>query len=121
MDDPGRGAAEAGFVSVLMLLLACFLPALRVTKYWQDLPRLAHREHIGFSLVHRSLDEAQAWQLSLSLTVGVVLVVEAEGPSGVGSVGDIINEATARRTLERGNGRVSSRATGNRIQAGAAA
>lgn len=65
--DESEGTAGASFASVLPLG-ACFLPALRVAKYWQGFPRLAHREHVGFSLLQRSLEEAQAWQLSLSFT-----------------------------------------------------
>jgi hypothetical protein len=41
-----------------------------VTKYTQVLPRLAHREHVGFSLEHLTLDKAQAWQVSRNLEAG---------------------------------------------------
>jgi hypothetical protein len=64
---------------------SCFRPARLVAKYSQRRPRLAHRAHSGFSLLHLSLDTAQALQLSRSL-VGWVLV----GDAGVVIVMDVI-------------------------------
>jgi hypothetical protein len=52
-----------------LLLLSGFRPTRLVTKYSQTRPRFAHREHVGFSLWHFTLEEAQAWQLSRSLGV----------------------------------------------------
>jgi hypothetical protein len=41
-------------------LLSCFRPGRLVMRYSQVVPRLEHREQIGFSLEHRTLDTAQA-------------------------------------------------------------
>jgi hypothetical protein len=58
----GRGVVS----SFESLRLEAFLPVLCVTKYWHDVPLLAHLVHWGLSLEHFVLEVAQAWQLSRS-------------------------------------------------------
>ena len=53
--------------SLLGRLPSRLRPGRLITKYSHFTPRLAHREHAGFSLRHFTLDTAQAWQLSRSL------------------------------------------------------
>lgn len=47
--------------------------------YSQAMPRLTHREHVGFSLWHFSLEDAQAWQLSRSLGAAGAAVLRRPG------------------------------------------
>ena len=46
---------------------SCFRPARLVMKYSHTMPRFAQRAHVGFSLLHLTLETAQASQLSRSL------------------------------------------------------
>ena len=50
--------------------LPCFRPARLVARYSHFLPLLVQREHVGFSVLHFTLEAAQAWQLLRSLGVG---------------------------------------------------
>jgi hypothetical protein len=50
-------------------LLSRLRPGRLMKEYWHVMPRSEHREHIGFSLGHFTLDMAQAWQLSRSFAV----------------------------------------------------
>lgn len=52
---------------LLSLMPARFRPPLFFARYSHTTPRLAQREHVGFSLGHFDLLIAQAWQLSRSL------------------------------------------------------
>ena len=61
----GGGAVllgDAPLLSVVLLvfLLVCFLPPRLVAKYSHAIPRFAQRAHVGFSLLHFSLEAAQA-------------------------------------------------------------
>lgn len=76
------GDARLLSVVVLVARFVCFLPPRFVAKYSQVIPRLAHRAHVGFSLLHFNLEAAQAWQLSRSFgAAGVVPrpLVEEDG------------------------------------------
>ena len=59
---------EPALVIVVVLLGrgSCFRPARLVTKYSHRMPRFAQRAQIGFSLLHLTLEAAQALQLSRS-------------------------------------------------------
>lgn len=63
---PGVGKAWVTFV-VSIGRVSCLRPARLVTKYSHARPRFAQRAHVGFSLLHLTLEAAQAWQLSRSL------------------------------------------------------
>lgn len=61
----GGGAVLPGDVRLLPVVLlvflcVCFLPPRFVAKYSQAIPRFAQRAHVGFSLLHFSLEAAQA-------------------------------------------------------------
>lgn len=58
---PGNGGVT------FVLRASCLRPARLVTKYSHGKPRLPQRAHVGFSLLHLTLEAAQAWQLSRSL------------------------------------------------------
>ena len=45
--------------------------------YLHRRPRFTHREHVGFSFWHLTLDKAQAWQLSRSLGAAEVVELRA--------------------------------------------
>lgn len=66
--DPGN--AFVAFVRSFDRL-SCFRPARLVTKYWQVRLRFAQRAHVGFSLLHLTLEAAQEWQLSRNLGAAV--------------------------------------------------
>lgn len=73
---------DPGNAFVAFVVLSCFLPARLVTKYSQVRLRFAQRAHVGFSLLHLTLEAAQEWQLSRSL--GAAVPVDRD--PGAGSV-----------------------------------
>lgn len=78
--DPGSACVA---FAVLLDLLSCFRPARLVTKYSHVRLRLAQRAHVGFSLLHLTLEAAQEWQLSRSL--GAAVAVDRDAWAGRGS------------------------------------
>lgn len=58
---------EVTILGLRLGLKARLRPGRLITAYWQSTLRLLHREQVGFSLGHLTLDSAQAWQLSRSL------------------------------------------------------
>ena len=69
---------------LLLFLLVCLRPLRLVARYSHSTPRRAHREQVGFSLLHLTLEAEQAWQLSRNLgpAVAPALVLGAEAASG---------------------------------------
>lgn len=57
------------------LCLCLVRPARRVTKYSHARPRFSHRSHVGFFLLHLTLEAEHAWQLSRSFGAGRLLEV----------------------------------------------
>ena len=68
------GEADPGNTCVAFVVsfgrLSCFRPARFVAKYSHVTPRFPQRAQVGFSLLHLTLEAAQAWQLSRSLGTG---------------------------------------------------
>lgn len=80
---PEGEAASLVLLLIPLIRLLCFRPARFVAMYSQAMPRLTQREHVGFSLWHFNLEEAQAWQLSRNLgTVGGVIRRPVEDGEG---------------------------------------
>ena len=79
LDELDPGNAFVVFV-VSFDRLSCFRPARLVTKYWQVRLRFAQRAHVGFSLLHLTLEAAQEWQLSRSL--GAAVAVDRDPGTG---------------------------------------
>lgn len=79
--------------------------------YSQVMPRLAQREHVGFSLEHFNFEDAQAWQLSRSLGTAGAVYPRAAEDEGVGNPGAAERDAAIVvnhykiRTEMSGNGR----------------
>lgn len=72
VDELDSGNAWITFV-VSLGRVSCLRPARLVAKYSHARPRFAQRAHVGFSLLHLTLEAAQEWQLSRSLgAAGIV-------------------------------------------------
>ena len=82
------GLAKSVASELLPLFVGWLLSRLRpgrfVTKYSHVMPRLSHREHVGFSLWHLTFERAHAWQLSRNLEVVEVFVGWRAGVGGHG-------------------------------------
>lgn len=68
MDERGRGKALVTFAASLVLSL--LRPARLEATYSHSVPRFAQRPHTGLTLLHLTLEAAQAWQLSRSWGAG---------------------------------------------------
>lgn len=67
MEVAPEGEKGSLVLSLILNRLLCFRPARFVAMYSQGMPRFVQREHVGFSLWHFNLEDAQAWQLSRNL------------------------------------------------------
>lgn len=66
VDEFDRGNVGVTYIGSLGRV-SCLRPARFVTKYSHARPRFMQRPQVGFSLLHFTLEVAQAWQLSRSL------------------------------------------------------
>ena len=75
-------------ISSLPLMLdrsSCLRPPRFAVTNSQMRPRFAQREHVGFSLEHFNLEDAQTWQLSRNLGAAGAVGRRPTDDEGVGS------------------------------------
>jgi len=80
---------------------SCLRPQRFEVTYSQMRPRFAQREHVGFSLEHFNLEDAQTWQLSRNLGAAGAVDRRPSDDEGVGSAGG--GECIAAIVLIGGN------------------